>query len=902
MSHMHEERVIHRDLAARNVLVDEHFHVRVTDFGFARQLGGPTDAGETKSIIGPVRWMSPENLRRVYSSSSDVWSFGVVLWELVMGGAEPWHGLALGDVCARVAQRETLEQFLPADADAALKNMMRACWRYNAADRPSMALLHARLQRYHDILKAEETHTAARRQSEYHKFRSEAMPRAEQVVMPEEEATAVHTSATAHAPHPSELKQAGKLPPLHEAPELLRDMLAQLYAKDEGTQMAGLLKLTQALEHDKLLVPLFAIGKAHEHLSAVLAWTVSPRSNANAALVHRAIRCVVLAAGSEDTARYFVADGVVESAMKAFAQHKRLSAVAIFDACCLLYNFTVPPTSANRASLAGEVVARGGVPHALNVIAAGAEACRAAAKGAGAGAGAGASGPELSSTRLLLLGGRALANLCTLPQGRSELVAAPVSGCAHALLELLRATSRDCRDAGAAVAAVLLSDASHRRAVLGMFDVMQELRRGAISNDASTTAVRLRQLVPKPPTWAPLPTSTSAATLAAIGQPDLKTALQEMLSPGTGTALHGLSRLDNIIREAVRRHGGAAGGHGGGAGGGAGAGAGVGAASRSSPSVSAAISELLFAYNGLVLSHLLHCIHRFLYAPQSAMLDKAIGILLRAVEHAHEGMVRGLAEAAVARVIVDVVAAHPVSQQCIVCLGVGFVKLPPPPHPPCPSCCTPPSQDTLQPATRAVTVLSTMARHPSLHATMLPTQAVVSHAVATLAAVARGTAADTRSTAGDSASSFGSDSGSGSAGLLTLDPAVRLLEAIAAFLAAVTGSSSVVQQRFLDAPALPELWQLLANNVSTRAQTMKLLAQWANGNRLLCGEYALSVRGGLGSDTHTFTHIARVTALSTRWTHCHTASHAHHCYGVRRRRHCIYNSEPAIVASLGGSC
>jgi hypothetical protein len=107
LKHLHSEGVIHRDVAARNVLVDAHLHVRVADFGFARlkeagRSGGA--GGYTASDVGPVKWSAPEAIRRRrYSEASDVFSFGVLLYEMVAQGA-PWRGHSNMDVVVLVCQ------------------------------------------------------------------------------------------------------------------------------------------------------------------------------------------------------------------------------------------------------------------------------------------------------------------------------------------------------------------------------------------------------------------------------------------------------------------------------------------------------------------------------------------------------------------------------------------------------------------------------------------------------------------------------------------------------------------------------------------------------------------------------------------------------------------------------
>ncbi len=92
---------ISRDLAARNVLLDKDYEAVVADFGLSRVLNPNTGSnpdsqkssiGTTKSDTGPIKWMAPESLtKKQYSTKSDVWSFGVTLYE-IMARNEPWPG------------------------------------------------------------------------------------------------------------------------------------------------------------------------------------------------------------------------------------------------------------------------------------------------------------------------------------------------------------------------------------------------------------------------------------------------------------------------------------------------------------------------------------------------------------------------------------------------------------------------------------------------------------------------------------------------------------------------------------------------------------------------------------------------------------------------------------------
>jgi serine/threonine protein kinase len=85
--HLHSENIVHRDLAARNILMAENLP-RVADFGFSRAVERD-GRGKTNASTGPIKWMAPESLRtKEYSKMSDVWSFGILCYE-ILAGKEP---------------------------------------------------------------------------------------------------------------------------------------------------------------------------------------------------------------------------------------------------------------------------------------------------------------------------------------------------------------------------------------------------------------------------------------------------------------------------------------------------------------------------------------------------------------------------------------------------------------------------------------------------------------------------------------------------------------------------------------------------------------------------------------------------------------------------------------------
>nr|KAF6472613.1 src-related kinase lacking C-terminal regulatory tyrosine and N-terminal myristylation sites [Molossus molossus] len=151
MSYLEERRIVHRDLAARNVLVGDDLACKVADFGLARLLKDDVYSPSSGSKI-PVKWTAPEAANyRVYSQKSDVWSFGVLLYEVFTYGQCPYEGLSNRETLQRIARGYRLPR--PAACPAEAYVLMLGCWKGSPEERPAFAelqeklgLMHRRLQ------------------------------------------------------------------------------------------------------------------------------------------------------------------------------------------------------------------------------------------------------------------------------------------------------------------------------------------------------------------------------------------------------------------------------------------------------------------------------------------------------------------------------------------------------------------------------------------------------------------------------------------------------------------------------------------------------------------------------------------------------------------------------------
>ncbi|KNC54854.1 TKL protein kinase [Thecamonas trahens ATCC 50062] len=135
MTYLTSAGVVHRDLAARNILVTEDGEAKISDFGMSRADLMPKNT--TESAVGPLKWMAPEALARSYSEKTDVWAFGVTLWEIV-NRSLPFPELNNIEVAAGVLHNGLRLPIYP-DTLPEWSAIMVACWAQDPAARPSFA-------------------------------------------------------------------------------------------------------------------------------------------------------------------------------------------------------------------------------------------------------------------------------------------------------------------------------------------------------------------------------------------------------------------------------------------------------------------------------------------------------------------------------------------------------------------------------------------------------------------------------------------------------------------------------------------------------------------------------------------------------------------------------------------
>ncbi|XP_076868331.1 ephrin type-A receptor 3 [Brachyhypopomus gauderio] len=147
VQYLSEMNYVHRDLAARNILVNGNLVCKVSDFGLSRVLeDDPEAAYTTRGGKIPIRWTAPEAIAyRKFTSASDVWSYGIVMWEVISYGERPYWEMSNQDVIKAIDEGYRLPA--PMDCPVVLHQLMLDCWEKNRGERPKFNQIVSALDR-----------------------------------------------------------------------------------------------------------------------------------------------------------------------------------------------------------------------------------------------------------------------------------------------------------------------------------------------------------------------------------------------------------------------------------------------------------------------------------------------------------------------------------------------------------------------------------------------------------------------------------------------------------------------------------------------------------------------------------------------------------------------------------
>lgn len=179
MDYLSNLGILHGDLACRNILIASDRKAKVSDFGMARNIQNTNSYMKLRTVAVPVRWMSPESLEHsIFTTASDVWSFGILLWELFSMGNRPYPGITNDNQLLKCIQNSRPSR--PEYASDEIFALMNMCWSKNVKSRPSFCIIVGHLTK---ILSCNSTTDSISPRSGS-SFNFDSTPSSPQVILP----------------------------------------------------------------------------------------------------------------------------------------------------------------------------------------------------------------------------------------------------------------------------------------------------------------------------------------------------------------------------------------------------------------------------------------------------------------------------------------------------------------------------------------------------------------------------------------------------------------------------------------------------------------------------------------------------------------------------------------------
>ena len=153
LEYLAQNHFVHRDMATRNCLVSSNLLVKISDFGLSQDIYSTDYFRLGDSELLPIRWMPPESIMYAkFTVQSDIWSFGVVLWEVFSFGVQPYYSLSNEEVVQHVRDGNVMTR--PEGCPQEIYDLMLDCWAMSAEDRPTAGEIHSGLMRWSPDLSA----------------------------------------------------------------------------------------------------------------------------------------------------------------------------------------------------------------------------------------------------------------------------------------------------------------------------------------------------------------------------------------------------------------------------------------------------------------------------------------------------------------------------------------------------------------------------------------------------------------------------------------------------------------------------------------------------------------------------------------------------------------------------